>query len=82
MERATSFYTCAGKLDIEASRVSAVARVTHLADHANAGMIVTYSLSRLMDCYLCGSACGPKQVDDSHFSQTHRLGYCQYSNRC
>ena len=50
-ERATSFYTCAGKLDTEATYISAVGRVTHLADHAHAGMILTYSLSMLMGCY-------------------------------
>ena len=41
-ERATSFYMCAGKLDTEASHISAAARITHLVDHANAGMILTY----------------------------------------
>ena len=58
-ERATSFYTCAGKLETEASYISAVGRVIHLADHAHAGMILTSSLSMLMDCY------GDKLVDPS-----------------
>jgi hypothetical protein len=48
-EKATSFYTCSGKLDTEASHISSVARITHLADHANTSLILTYSLSRLMN---------------------------------
>ena len=39
-ERAASFYTCAGKLDTEASHISAVARITHLAGHAKEVVIL------------------------------------------
>ena len=51
MERATSFYTRAGKLDTEATHISTVGRVAHLADHANASMVLTHSMSDLMECY-------------------------------
>ena len=50
-EMATSFYTCAGKLDTEAAHVSAVGMVSHLADHSNASMMLTHSIGDLMDCY-------------------------------
>ena len=51
-EKATSFHTCAGKSDTEAAHISAVGRVSHLADHSNAGMILTHSNSDLNDCYM------------------------------
>ena len=51
-EMATSFYTCAGKLDTKAAYISAIGRVSHLADHANASMILTHSMSDLNDCYM------------------------------
>ena len=50
-EMATSFYTCAGKSDTEAAHISAVGRVSHLADHAHASMILTHSMGDLTDCY-------------------------------
>ena len=48
---ATRFYTCAGKLDTEAAHISAVGRVSHLADHAHASMSLTHSMGDFMDCY-------------------------------
>ena len=51
-ETATSFYTCAGKLDAEAAHISAIGRATHLADHANASMILTHCMAVLIDCYV------------------------------
>ena len=50
-ERATSFYTCVGKLNTKAAHISAVGRVAHLADHAHTSMILTHSMGDLMDCY-------------------------------
>ena len=61
-ERTTSFYTCSGKLDTETSHISAVARITHLADHANTSMVLTYSLKKLMNCY------GDQLVDPSKWT--------------
>ena len=51
-ERATSFYTYADKVDTKAGHISAVARITHLADQANASMILTFGLNKLMTCYV------------------------------
>ena len=50
-ERATSFYTCAGKLDAGVAHISAVGRVTDLADHSNTSIILTHCMSQLIDCY-------------------------------
>ena len=51
-EIATIFNTRAGKLDTEAVHISAVGRVSHLADHSNASMILTHCMSDLKDCYM------------------------------
>ena len=51
-EKATSFHTCAGKLDTEAAHISAVGRISHLADHSHASMILTHSSVNLHDRYI------------------------------